>query len=195
MAKKKQEVAPAHDYSAYANEDVPMGGNIMARLGGLAAEQLQVEARVMTLEAELKQTKETLRHICENKMPTLMEEAGQEDCTVTGGIRIKIKSIIRGSIPANNAKEAFTWLEDNGNGNLIKREFKIDFGKDDDKWADKFERDLKQRKKPLNVKRKKAVHPGTLQAFVREQLEMGVPIPMDVFGVYRQNYSSVTVKT
>ncbi len=186
--------AETYDYSSFEEDKPEVGGNMLARLGGLAVEQLHSQARVLQLEQDLKQAKETLRHISENQMPKLMEEAEMEDFTTKDGLNITIDSIIRGSIPAASAPQAFEWLEEHGEGGLIKREFKIDFGKDDDKWADKFERDLAQRKKPLNVKRKKAVHPQSLQAFVREQLKEGVPIPMDVFGVYRQTVSKVKLK-
>ena len=167
--------------------------NLMTRLGGLAADQAHAEARVARLESELKEAKEGLRVISEVQMPALMEEAGMEEFSTSDGVKIKIATTIRGSIPANTQQEAFAWLEEHGHERLIKREFKIDFGKDEEKWADKFERDLAQRKKPLNVKRKKAVNPQTLQAFVREQLEEGVNFPMSTFGVYRQTFSKVTI--
>ncbi len=183
-----------YDYTDFKDDKREVGANMLARLSGLAVEQVHAQARVLQLEQELKQAKETFRHISENQMPKLMEEAEMEDFTNKDGVSITIDSVIRGSIPAATANQAFDWLEDHGNGGLIKREFKIDFGKDDDKWADKFERDLAQRKKPLNVKRKKAVHPQSLQAFVRGQLSEGVPIPMDVFGVYRQTFAKVNIK-
>jgi len=187
-------VQPAYDYGAYQTSEMPVGDNLMARLSGLAADQLQAEARVAKLEEELKQAKEHHRHISENQMPELMEQTGMETFTTKEGIEISIKSVIRGSIPKDTQEQAFKWLEENNQGKLIKRNFIIDFGKGDEAWAAKFERDLGLRKKPLNVKRKTAVAPQTLQAFVRTALEEGVPIPMNVFGVYRQNFSKVKVK-
>ncbi len=85
-------------------------------------------------------------------------------------------------------------VEDNKNGKLIKRTFAIEFGKGDEKWADKFERDCAQRVKPLNIKRKKGVHSGTLQAFIKKALEEGVDIPLDVFGAYRQRFAKIKMK-
>lgn len=188
--------SPTYDYSDY--EDAakpPPGDNILARLGALAADQLQAEARVAQLEADLKQGKEDLRDICENKLPALMEEAGQAEELTVSGIKIAIKTAIRGSIPKGKEAPAFAWLEKNGHERIIKRQFTIDFGKEEDKWADKFERDCAQRKKPLHLKRKKTVAPQTLQAFVRGQLEEGVAIPMDTFGVFRQKFAKVETKT
>lgn len=185
---------PQYDYSEYTDSGPKVGDNVIARLTGLATDQAHAEARVARLEQELKEAKESLRHISENQIPTLMEELELEEYK-TNGLHIKLASVIRGSIPKANEAEAFQWLEDNNHANLIKRQFTIEFGKDEEKWANKFERDLRQRKKQLNCKRQKSVHAQTLQSFVRQQLEEGVAIPMDVFGVFRQNFSKVKVDT
>ena len=95
--------------------------------------------------------------------------------------------------PKANEVKAFAWLEENDQARLVKRQFTVEFGKDEERWADKFQRDCAQRKKPLHMKRKKAVHPQSLQAFVKEQLNEGVAIPMDLFGVMRQRFSKVEV--
>jgi len=192
-AKKK---TPDYDYSDFEKKEdpVPAGANVLARIGGVARDQLHAEARVAQLTADLKEAKETVRHLSENIMPELLDEAGQSEDIVVEGMRIKIATAIRGSIPAGNEAKAFGWLEEHGHGNLIKRQFTIDFGKDDDKWADKFERDMAQRKKALNSKRKKTVHPQTLVSFIKGQLEEGTNIPMDTFGVHRQRFTKVTVK-
>ena len=186
--------SPTYDYSDYKDDKIPAGANILARIGGIARDQLHAEARVEQLNKELRAAKEALRHISENVMPSIMEEAGQAEDMVVDGMKITINTAIRGSIPKGNEVQAFSWLEKHGHARIIKRQFTIDFGKDDDKWADKFERDLAQRKKPLNTKRKKTVHPQTLQAFVRGQLEEGTAIPMDTFGVFRQRFAKVAVK-
>lgn len=184
------------DYSDFKEAPAALGDNVLAQLSGMATDQKQYEATIARLEVELKEAKESLRHISENQLPQLMEDIGLEEFkTIDGSIKISLNEVIRGSIPAKNETEAFKWLDANDNGNLIKRTFQIEFGKDEEKWADKFERDLKQRKKPLHCKRKKKVHPQTLQAFVRTQLAEGEPIPMDLFGVYRQRVAKVELSS
>lgn len=186
-----------HDYSDFIDGKEPIGGNLMARIEGLAQEQLDADTRVANLEEQLVEAKEVLRNISESRLPTLLEESGLVLSTITtpAGHVIKVDEVIRGSIPKANQEPAFKWLEDNDNGNLIKRNFSIDFGKGDEKWADKFQRDCAQRKKPLNIKRKKTVHPQSLLAFVRQQLADGVDFPLKTFGVYRQRMAKVKLKT
>lgn len=184
-----------HDYSEFQDDTPAIGDNAMARLGGVAVDQKRAEATVARLERELKEAKESERHISENVLPQLMEDMGLTKFTTSDGLEIKIDERVRGSIPKANQVEAFAWLDDHGHANIIKRQFVIDFGKDEERWAAKFQRDLNQRKRPLATKVTRTVHAQTLQAFIKGQLGEGVPIPMDVFGVYRQRFSKVTVPT
>ncbi len=190
------QVQSEHDYSDFQQEDA-IGGNLMSRIEGLAQEQLDAEARVAALEEQLAEAKAVALSIKEHKLPDLLDSAdlGESTITTPAGHIIKMGEAIRGSIPKGKEQPAFDWLENNKNGRLIKRTFTIEFGKGDEAWADKFERDCARRKRPLNLKRKQGVHPQTLQAFVRQQLDEGVKIPMETFGVYRQRFASVKVKT
>ena len=185
---------PAYDYGEFEGEAI--GGNLMTRIEGLAQDHLDAEARVASLEEQLTEAKAIRRDIAEKQLPDLLDEAGLGDSTINtpAGHIVKMSETIRGSIPKGNEQPAFEWLEDHDNGALIKRTFTIEFGKGDDKWADKFERDCRQRKKSLNIKRKMAVNPMSLQSFVRQQLDAGVAIPMDVFGVFRQRFAKVKLK-
>ncbi len=184
-----------HDYSEWESQEP--GGNLMARIEGLAQEQLDAQARVEVLELQLAEAKAAMVLVSEKKLPNLLEEAqlGKSKIVTPGGLVIKLSEAIRGSIPKGHEDEAHKWLEDNDNGGLIKRTVTIDFNKDQESWAAKFMRDCAQRKKPLNLKIKRAVHAGTLKAFIKTSLEAGVPIPLDVFGAFRQKFTSVKVKT
>lgn len=184
-------VVDTFDYSDF--KDGP-GDNLLAQIGATAQEQKRAEAEVARLEEALTKAKENLRDIAERRLPELMDAAEAADFTTKDGLKVVIAETIRGSIPKANEARAFKWLEDHDHPHLIKRQFTIEFGKDQEAWAKKFEGDLAKRKKPLNVKRKNSVHPATLQSFIREQLEKGVDIPLDVFGAFRQRVAKVIVK-
>ncbi len=184
-----------HDYSEWETQEP--GGNLMARIEGLAQEQLDAQARVETLELQLAEAKAAAVLVSEKKLPTLLEEAqlGKSKIVTPSGIEITLSEVIRGSIPKGKEDDAHQWLEENGNGELIKRSVTIVFNKDQESWAAKFMRDCRQRKKPLNLKLVRGVHVGTLRAFIKDSLKNGVPIPLDVFGAYRQQFTKVKVKT
>ncbi len=184
----------AHDYSEFQSSSP--GDNLMARLEGLAQEQLDAEARLSNLEAQVDEAKAVVRRIKERELPNLLDEAqlGTSKIVTPNGIEIAMKEEIRGNIPKGKEKPAHEWLEENDNGGLIKRTVTIVFSKDEEAWAAKFKRDCAQRKKPLNLEIKRGVHAGTLRSFVKECLKNGVAIPMETFGVFRQRFTSVKVK-
>lgn len=184
-------MATVHDYSDF--KDGP-GDNLLARLSGLALDQKEAEAEVARLEEALKAAQARLRDIAEHQLPALMDEAEMKVCQTRDGITIKIVEKIRGSIPAATAPKAFAWLEEHGHGNLIKREVKVEFGKGEEAWAKKFMADLAKRKRPLKVDLKRGVHPSTLASFVTEQLQEGVDIPLETFGVFRQRSAKIEFK-
>jgi len=179
------------DYSEYRSSP---GDNLLAQISATAARQKDVEARIEAAEAELKAAQAELRRISEVELPELMDAADVASFTTTEGIKVEVREVIRGGIPSGTAEQAYAWLEDNGHAALIKRQFVIEFNRDEEAWAKKFAADLSKRKQKLRAKIKKTVHPQTLQAFVREQLEEGVEFPMQTFGVFRQRYTKVSVK-
>jgi hypothetical protein len=187
-----------YDYDDLKQEDAATNpkDNILAQLAGLAMDQKRAEAAVAAAEEALVEAKEELRRISERSIPELMDAAEMAEYTTKDGIKIKVQEQIRGSIPKEPTKNeaAFKWLEDNGHGDLPKREFIIRFAKSEEAWAKKFAADLKKRKKPLAYEVKRSVHANTLAAFVKGQLEAGVDFPLETFGVFRQRVSKIEVK-
>ncbi len=185
-----------YDYGEFA-DDEDIGGNLMARIEGLATDFIAAETRVANLEAQLVEAKASVRLIEEKSLPDLLDEAQLSDSKIStpSGLEVSMSEVIRGSIPKGNEEPAFAWLEKYKHGALIKRKFVIEFGKDQEKWANKFQRDCAQRKRSLNLKRSKSVNPQSLCAFVRGQLKEGIDIPMKTFGVFRQRFAKVKVKT
>ena len=166
----------------------------LRKLNELAAKQEEAEKDVAEKTLALSKAQAALADISEKIIPEVMEKLKLGEITTEDGLKVIIKEKLRASIAQGDMKkqqEAFDWLEEHGHGHLIKREFKIEFGKDQTKWADKFERDLAKRKKPLNAKRKQSVHHGTLAALLTEELEKGVDVPLKIFNGFQQKYSKI----
>ncbi len=170
-----------------------LGDNAMQRLAGLAKEQLDAEALVAGVEERLKEAQAALNNIYMTRLPDLMDELHLTEFSTDNGLKIKIRQKIRGSIPKDHESEAFKWLEDHDNGNMIKRQCVIQFGLAEEGWARKFMADCRKRKKQLNMKVERKVPPPTLQSWVKAQLEDGVTIPMELFGVFRQRFTKVEI--
>jgi hypothetical protein len=182
-----------YDYSAFKDETPKLGDNALAAMSKLVQDLAHAEARLAKLEQELLEEKEKIRHLKENQLPTLLEGVGMTKFE-TADYEVSLKDDIQAGISAENESAAFAWLEENGHENLIKRQFVIDFGKDEETWAKKFQADLAKRKKKLNTKTKRIVHNQTLKAFVRETMAEGTAIPLTLFGVHRRKVASVKIK-
>lgn len=182
-----------HDYSDFSTTP-QIGDNAMARLAGLAREQKLAEARVTELQRQLQEAQEELQKIAEKELPDIMQELRMKEFTTEDGIKIQIKESIHTSIPKARQDEAFEWLETHNQGGMIKREFKISFNRDEESWAKKFQADLAKRKKPVASKIERKVEPPTLKAYITRQLEAGVDIPQELFGLHRRKISTVEVK-
>lgn len=163
----------------------------MAQLSLLAQGQIEAEKEVLKAENELKKAKGALRDIAEKQIPELMATLGMKSFTLESGQRIEVMEKLRCSIAGDRNIPAIAWLDDNDHGDLVKRNFVIEFNRDEQAWANKFVADLKRRKKQLRVAQKNTVHPGTLASFLTERLTDGDDIPMELFGAYWQKSSKV----
>lgn len=164
----------------------------LSKLQDMAEAQAKAEAEVRRIEADLQKAREHLRDISERQLPDLMDEIGLETFKTRSGLTIKVKETIRASIPKAKAPQAFAWLKAHNFGALIKRSVSIAFGKGEDELADNFVSELES-KYGYDVDDKSNVHPATLSSFVKEKLENGEELPLDLFGVHRQRVTKIEV--
>lgn len=180
--------AQQDDYLKYVQ---PTASGDLAQLQELAEQQSRAEAKVAQIEAQLASAREELKDISERQMPELMDQIGLETFKTRSGLIINVKETIRASIPKANAARAFAWLKANGHEAMIKRVVAVQFGKGEDERAEALRAALAD---DYEVDDKASVHPSTLAAFVREKLENGDEIPLELFGVHRQRISKIDNK-
>lgn len=168
----------------------PAGEDALAKIARLAQSQREAAQLVERAEQALDDAKGQLKQISEVDLPELMATVGMGQIKLSDGTTVSVSDRIHARISQDNMADAHTWLNANGHGNLIKREFKVGFGRDQEEWATAFEDTLAN--EGVKYDRKQAVHPSTLRAFVKQQLEDGENIPEDVFGVYRQSVAKLS---
>lgn len=181
------------DYSHVKDIASQLGDNLMSALVSMADQQEAAEAEVARLEALLDEAKTNLRRIVEHEIPSLMEGL-EGTINLPDGRKVTIAEKIRASVKKEVKPIAMKWLDDNGHGGIVKRQFIIEFGKDQEEWANNFRQTLAESRVPLNVKEERNVQWQTLDAFVREQLSEGVDLP-DMFGVFRQRFAKIKSPT
>lgn len=152
-------------------------------LSGKAMKQVELEDEIAQLEQTLKDRKADLSKISELEIPELMGELGVQDFTLKNGLKVGVKPFYAAKIPEEKSEQAFDWLESNGHDGIIKGQFIVMYRRPDKQRIGQF-LDL-ARELGFETKDKLEVHPMTLKAFVREQIESGDEgFQRDLFGVY-----------
>ena len=119
-----------------------------------------------------------------------MQAAGLSMIKLENGVSVDVRPFYAAKIPASKQEEAFEWLRENGAGGLIKNIVSLNFGKSEDQEASNLVEDLKTRGYAVDQKMK--VEPMTLKAYVKERIQNGQKIDMELFGVYIANKTKLT---
>lgn len=149
------------DYSGYGQTQA--AGSDLELLSGLGLRLQELEKEIAEAEARLNVLQAQAREISWKQIPELMDSLNMSKFVLKDGGEITVKQDLRVSLPASpeRRQEVMTWLNENGAEALIRRAFEIQFGKGDEAWAEKFERDCKQRKRPLNIERLETIQLGS----------------------------------
>ena len=156
--------------------------NELSQLAQLAQKQVDLELQVQDLEDQLNHVKGLLREVQEEQIPDLMISIGMASFKLSDGSSISVKDEVYASIPKEKYEVALNWLRQHEFDALIKTQVTTDFGKGEDQEAQRVVEALRDLGVPAQVK--SAVHPMTLKSFIKEQLNLGAPIPLDVFGAH-----------
>ena len=144
-------------------------------------------------EKELKELKRNIDLVSGEVIPTMMQEMNISTLKLADGSSVEVKPVYGASITVANKEAAYTWLRENGLGDLIKNEITVSFGRNEDNKASEYANLAKgQGYEPVQ---KLKVEPMTLKALVRERLESGQEMPSDLFNVFAGNRTKVTRST
>jgi len=156
--------------------------NDLKQVAALVRQQLILEQRVEDLTAELKKAQLDLAHVSGEALPAALAEHGLTELKMADGSKVTVATVISANITKERSEAAHEWLRDNGFGDLIKNTVAVTFGKGEDEKANELVKELDS--EGFNVDQKEAVHPSTLKAFCKEQIEKGTAIPSELFGIY-----------
>ena len=160
-------------------------------LSDLVRKLRAVEDNISDTEQHLKALKAEKQKLSVENIPALMDEMGVERLDVDG-VTVTRKMMVHASIPKDRKDEALGWLRSEGLDDIIKNDVTCSFGKGEDNIAGDVLGMLQER--GYDASAKTYVHPMTLKAFVKEQIQMGRNVPADIFGVYVANKTKITTK-
>lgn len=171
--------------------DAKFAGDLTA-LTRICEKYTEVRDQLRELDRRASEMKAFLTRLETVDIPEAAKQCGQSSFTLWDGRKVEIKTDVTASISEDNQHDAFVWLRDNGHGDLIKNEIKVAFGRGDDNRAKMVEGILHEN--DVDFTSKEAVHPQTLKAWAKEQLQKGANIPFELFGVYQWHKAVIKEK-
>ena len=151
-----------------------------------------LEAEVTSDEERIKTKQKEIARISEDVIPTMLSEMGLSQLKLADGSSVDVKPFYSASISVANREKAYKWLRDNGLGDIIKNDVTVSFGRNEDNKAVDYANLAKSQ--GFEPTQKLKVEPMTLKALVRERIEAGKQMPMDIFNVYVGNRTKLTKK-
>lgn len=180
---------PVNDVLAMAAADAakeePAPEDKLEKIKFFGEKQRKLTKAIADAENHLSGLKENLRRVMEQDLPEAMDEVNMTKFVLDDGTTVTVKSFYSASIPEDRKDEAFQWLKENDFDGLIKADVKVQFGKGEFEVAQSFLNFIRGfNEKAIDPEYKEQVHWQTLRAFVKEQIEGGKPLPLDMFGVF-----------
>ena len=171
-------------------EEVVEHAGEASRLQQMIEVLMKREAAVTAADAALKEAKAEYNKIAMEDMPELMIELGIVGLELDDGRKARLNEEISTAITAKNAQKAFNWLRENNFGGLIKAKVEIE---EDDIPKEKYGEDvLGKFAIEHNGHVIEKIHPGTLKSFIKEQMEVGADIPLELFSVHAYKVVKLT---
>ena len=151
-----------------------------------------LEDQLKVDEELLKDKKRAIEKISGETIPTLLSEMGLSSLKLADGSAVEVKPYYAANISIKDREAAYNWLRSNNLGDIIKNNITVSFGMNEDNKAAEYA-NLAQ-SQGYQPTQKLKVEPMTLKALVRERIEKGVEMPMDIFNVFVGNRTKLTRK-
>ena len=151
-----------------------------------------LEDKIKSDEETLKETKNELKLISGEVIPTMLSEMGLSSLKLADGSAVEVKPYYAANILIKNREAAYSWLRSNALGDIIKNEITVSFGRNEDNKAAEYANLAKGQ--GFQPTQKLKVEPMTLKALVRERIEAGKEMPMDIFNVFVGSRTKITRK-
>ena len=159
-----------------------------------------LEDEIANAEESIKRLKEQAQILSQVEIPAMMQEMHITKLKLKDGESVEIKPYYSASLAQGmnetdsdyvlRKEQAFTWLRNNGLGDIIKNDITVTFGRGEDNKAVQYA--VLARGQGFEPVQKVGVHPQTLKAVVRERIESGQDMPSDLFKTYAGNSTKIT---
>lgn len=149
-----------------------------------------LEDEIFNAEESVKKLKEQAQILSQIEIPAMMQEMHITKLKLIDGESVEVKPFYSGTIIPEVQEQAFTWLRNNGLGDIIKNDITVTFGRGEDNKAAQYA--VLARGQGFEPVQKVGVHSQTLKAVVRERIESGRDMPSDLFKTFAGNQTKIT---
>jgi hypothetical protein len=137
--------------------------------------------QIADLQAKLDAAAADYLRIEREDLPELMREVGLAELKLANGVEVSISEEVTAAISEERRAAAHAWLREHNFGGLIKTVVTVPFGRGEEEEARRLAAEIAE---AHDCELKETIHPQTLKAFVKEQVEGGKPLPYELFGVF-----------
>ena len=162
-------------------------------LANFCLELQAYENEIAEMEQKIKDRKEKADKISSEIIPNLLAEQGLASLKLADGSAVDVKKTYSCTIKKDSLDAAYTWLRDQGLGDIIKNEVSAVFGKGEDTRANNL-LDLAVQE-GYEPSQKQKVEPMTLKALYRERVEAGLDMPSEFFHTFVKDQTKIGRKS
>ena len=158
-------------------------------LADYCRELSELELVIESLEKQVKEQKEKADKISSEVIPNLLAEQGLSSLKLADGSGVEVRKSYSCTVKKDSVESAYTWLRENGLGDLIKNEIAVQFGKGEDNKAEQML--YLAAEQGYEPTQKQKVEPMTLKALFRERVEAGLDMPSQFFNVFIKDQTKI----
>jgi hypothetical protein len=149
-------------------------------LASLIRQVGRIKTELIKNESCVKLLKEQRDRYLFDLIPAKMQETGVEEVKV-GGNTVSLMTFVNGTMPKDPMQRdiALSHLREIGASDFIKNEISVSFPVSEDNRARAMQADLEE--KGFETSAKTWVEPSTLKRLIRERVEAGLEIDLDIF--------------
>ena len=162
-------------------------------LAAYCQELAELEKGIDYLEDQVKAHKEKADKISSEVIPNLLAEQGLSSLKLADGSGVEVRKTYSCTVKKDSVESAYTWLRENGLGDLIKNEVAVQFGKGEDNKAEQLLSLAVQ--EGYEPSQKQKVEPMTLKALYRERIEAGLDMPSEFFHTFVKDQTKISRKS
>jgi hypothetical protein len=185
---EKEDLWNTIEADADAFEDLTTEGG--SELSGLIRQVSKVKAELVSAEESLKLLKQKLDRYLFDLIPAKMHETGL-DKVVVGSNTVRLETFVHGTMPRDPLQRdiALSHLREIGAADFIKNEVSVSFPVSEDNRARAMQADLEE--KGFDTAAKTWVEPSTLKKLIRERVEAGQEIDLEIFNAHIGTFARI----